>query len=218
MSKKNHTRASRRPSPGLIVGSVALIVALGGTAFALPGKKKIDKNDLRRGVVKAKNIQSQAVKASKLRNQAVTSAKLRNLAVTTPKLGNDTVTKAKLAPTATPPVVAYGHVADPLGAGDPALQNPVGLTSVVEHLAGADGATRVIVNPSVLPGATLARCAVTATLTDDADPSGALGVPGFVNVATGGGLAANHIQVQTRDETAGLADRSYFIEVSCPGT
>lgn len=46
----------RAPAPGTVLGLVALIVALAGTAVALPGKKQIDKNDLRANVVKSKHI------------------------------------------------------------------------------------------------------------------------------------------------------------------
>ncbi|MBM3667702.1 MAG: hypothetical protein FJW90_09540 [Actinobacteria bacterium] len=46
----------RAPAPGTVLGGIALIVALAGTAVALPGKKQIDKNDLRPNVVKSKHI------------------------------------------------------------------------------------------------------------------------------------------------------------------
>ena len=57
-------RGTRRrlPSPSLVVSCVALIVALAGTAVALPGKKVIDKNDLKKNVVKSKNIKGEQVK------------------------------------------------------------------------------------------------------------------------------------------------------------
>jgi hypothetical protein len=54
--------AAGRPSPSLVVSCVALIVALAGTAVALPGKKVIDKNDLKKNVVKSKNIKGEQVK------------------------------------------------------------------------------------------------------------------------------------------------------------
>jgi hypothetical protein len=57
------SRASvRRPSPGTVLGLIALIVALAGTAVALPGKKSIDKNDLRANVVKSKHVAPDAIK------------------------------------------------------------------------------------------------------------------------------------------------------------
>jgi hypothetical protein len=50
-----------RPSPSLIIACLALIVALGGTAIGLPGKKEIDKNDLRKNVVKSKNVKDDSL-------------------------------------------------------------------------------------------------------------------------------------------------------------
>lgn len=48
------------------VAYVALFIALGGGAMALPGKKVIDKNDLKKSVVKTKNIKKGAVTDAKL--------------------------------------------------------------------------------------------------------------------------------------------------------
>lgn len=63
---------SRRPSPALVVATVALIVALGGTAYA--------------GVTVA--------------NNSVGSKQLKNNAVTTSKIKNDAVTASKINPSA----------------------------------------------------------------------------------------------------------------------
>lgn len=52
----------RTPAPGTVLGLIALIVALAGTAVALPGKKSIDKNDLRANVVKSKHVAPDALK------------------------------------------------------------------------------------------------------------------------------------------------------------
>jgi hypothetical protein len=43
-----------------VIGYLALFVALGGAAYALPGKGVIDKNDLRKNVVSSKNIKANA--------------------------------------------------------------------------------------------------------------------------------------------------------------
>jgi hypothetical protein len=64
-----------RPSPALVLSFIALLVALGGTAIALPGKKSIDKNDLKFNVVKTKNIKNGVVTTAKLGGEAVTAAK-----------------------------------------------------------------------------------------------------------------------------------------------
>lgn len=65
------------PSPGTVLGVIALIVALSGTAYAL----KLKKN---------------SVGPKQLRMGAVTEAKLAPGAVTTTKLGNGAVTHSKL--------------------------------------------------------------------------------------------------------------------------
>jgi hypothetical protein len=65
----------------LLVALIALVAALGGAAYALPGKKSVDKNDLAKNVVKTKNI----------KNGAVTGAKLAP-----GLLGGDTLPKAYL--------------------------------------------------------------------------------------------------------------------------
>jgi hypothetical protein len=46
----------RRPSAAMSVAFIALAVAIGGTASALPGKKSVDQNDLRKNVVGSKNV------------------------------------------------------------------------------------------------------------------------------------------------------------------
>ena len=68
----------RLPAPGLVVAIVALVAALAGSAVALPGKNTVDGNDLRAGVVKAKNIKNSAVTRAKIRVNAVTGARVAN--------------------------------------------------------------------------------------------------------------------------------------------
>jgi hypothetical protein len=86
----------RRPSPAMGVAFLALILAVSGTAVALPGKNTVDSGDLKRGSVKGPDIARGAVTSTKLRNGAVTNPKLRNGAVSTAKLRNDAVTGEKV--------------------------------------------------------------------------------------------------------------------------
>ena len=53
------------------VAYTALFIVLGGSAVALPGKKSVDKNDLKKNVVKTKNIKNKAVTRAKLANNAI---------------------------------------------------------------------------------------------------------------------------------------------------
>jgi hypothetical protein len=65
-------RFSAKPSPAMAVALVALIVALSGSAIALPGKNKVDKNDIKRNAVGAKQIKAGAVGGSEAKNNALT--------------------------------------------------------------------------------------------------------------------------------------------------
>lgn len=58
----------RRPSAGLIVGFIALFIAIGGTAGALTGQRTVFADDLRTGSVAARAIASGAVHDTELGN------------------------------------------------------------------------------------------------------------------------------------------------------
>jgi hypothetical protein len=73
MSSRITAQPRRHPSPGLVLGAAglltgvaALIVALTGTATGLPGKFRVDGNDLRPRVVKPFNIQRNAIRPYRL--------------------------------------------------------------------------------------------------------------------------------------------------------
>ena len=70
---------TRMPSPSMIVAMIALMVAVGGTAWAAT---QLPKNS-----VGPRQLKSQAVTPSKIKPKAVTGGKIRSGAVTEPKLG-----------------------------------------------------------------------------------------------------------------------------------
>lgn len=45
-----------RPSPAMVVAVISLIMAIGGTAFALPGRFSVGRDDLKQSVVGARAI------------------------------------------------------------------------------------------------------------------------------------------------------------------
>ena len=67
---------ANRITPGLVVAVIALILALGGTASALPGKKNVDGNDLRKDVVKSKNLVDGQVRLNDLDDDSVDSTRV----------------------------------------------------------------------------------------------------------------------------------------------
>ena len=84
----------RRPTPGFVLGLIALAVALGGTAWAAT---KIDTGDIKSKAVTSKKLDTAAVTAKKIADNAVTSAKIADNAVTSAKIADGAVTSAKLA-------------------------------------------------------------------------------------------------------------------------
>lgn len=88
----------RRPSPGTILGLLALIVALAGNANALGTHVVVRKGDIAPGAVTARSLAAGAVHPKALAKGAVTSRKLRKGAVTAPKLASSAVTTRALAP------------------------------------------------------------------------------------------------------------------------
>lgn len=97
MTEKTSVRPARRPTPVVILATIALVLAISGAAVALPGKNKVDRNDIRKNAVVSKAIKGGAVTNSKLSAGAVTSSKLADGAVTNTKLVDAVVTEAKLA-------------------------------------------------------------------------------------------------------------------------
>ena len=77
-----------RPSPAMVVALLALIVALGGSAYAA---KKIGSKQLKKNAVTTKKIKNGAVTGSKIANNAVTTGKIADNAVTAGKIAGATL-------------------------------------------------------------------------------------------------------------------------------
>ncbi len=86
-----------RPSASLVISFIALAVAISGTAVALPGKNKVETNDLEKRAVTSKKIASKAVTTKKLQNLAVTSAKLGAGSVVGDKVADNSIGDGKLS-------------------------------------------------------------------------------------------------------------------------
>ena len=91
-----------------IVGYLALFVALGGTALALPGHKTVKGDDLADGAVKKRALASAAVVSGKLAGGSVKAEKLAAGAVGNTQLGDDAVDRKKIKAQA----VAGSKIAD----------------------------------------------------------------------------------------------------------
>lgn len=76
-------RILRRPSLGTILGSLALMVALGGTAAALPGTNTVNSGDVKPDTLKAADIKTGAVKSGEIDSGAVQDSELGTIVVRT---------------------------------------------------------------------------------------------------------------------------------------
>ena len=94
-----------RPSPALVVASIALLAALGGT-----------------GVAAVANVPNNSVGTSKIKNNAVTAPKIASNAVTSAKIAGNAVTNAKIANGTIQPadLSAAAKTAGPQGPAGPA--------------------------------------------------------------------------------------------------
>jgi hypothetical protein len=88
---------ANRVTPGLVVAVIALILALGGTASALPGKKNVDNNDLRKDVVKSKNLVDGQVKLNDLGDDSVDSTRVLDGALRGIDVQDNSLTGADVA-------------------------------------------------------------------------------------------------------------------------
>lgn len=52
----------KRPSPALLVSVIALVLAMAGSAVALPGKDTVGASDIKKGAVRSKQIKDAKVK------------------------------------------------------------------------------------------------------------------------------------------------------------
>ena len=87
----------RMPSPALVLGVVALVVAMSGAAIALPGKNSVKSNDIAKGSVKSKQIKADAVKKKHLKEGSVTAAAIAEGAVGSAAIADGAVGSSELA-------------------------------------------------------------------------------------------------------------------------
>jgi hypothetical protein len=84
----------------MVVASIALLVALGGTSVAAVNQlaaNSVGTSQLKSNAVTTPKIKNGAVNASKLASNAVVAAKIASNAVTTAKIAGNAVTNAKIA-------------------------------------------------------------------------------------------------------------------------
>jgi hypothetical protein len=89
----------RRPSAGVVLGTLALVVAVAGNSGAFAGTKVIvRKGEIAKGAVTAKTLASGAVHPKALAAGAVTAGSIKGGAVGSAALAPDAVTAPAIAP------------------------------------------------------------------------------------------------------------------------
>jgi hypothetical protein len=85
---------SRRPSPAMIVATLALFVALGGSAYSAA---KIGGRDIKTGAVGSRAIANNSIRSSDIRNGVVQSGDVKDDSLTNADIDNTTLRAASAA-------------------------------------------------------------------------------------------------------------------------
>ena len=115
----------------MVVASISLLVALGGTSVAAVNQlaaNSVGTSQLKNNAVTTPKIKNSAVNASKIASNAVVAAKIASNAVVTAKIAGNAVTNAKIANGTIQPadLSAAAKTSGPPGA--PGAQGPTGPT------------------------------------------------------------------------------------------
>lgn len=193
----------RRPSAGLVVAVVALVMALGGGAYAAA---TITGNDIKNGSITGKDVKNGSVPGKKLKANSVTGTQVKESALGQVPSAADADTLDGQPPTSFQVdwVLVQGTAAG---------------ATVLAQSGGFSVARLGTGVYSVDLGESAVRRPLSATIN-------AGGGPGFVSAAPCGGTANNpggvncggindnnHILVLTQATNAAAADRTFYLEV-----
>ena len=187
------------PSPALVVASIALIAALTGSAIALPGKSKVQRNDIRKN----------AVTGPKIRNNAVTGRDVREKTLgEVPRAATAGSADSAATLAGSPPSAFGSRLFAVVEGADGSLHSGAGVVST----SGSDGTYQVKFDRD------LSQCAAIGALSDmDLGTSQPLG--GTVSVGLGDfeGTDPTTLYVVTRSGggSAGITARDFAIRVDC---
>jgi hypothetical protein len=87
---------SNRPSSGTLIAMIALVLALGSSAWALPGRDKVDANDLSKGSVTTRALAAGSVGAPAIAAGAVGQSEVADASIREAELGPESVGSGEL--------------------------------------------------------------------------------------------------------------------------
>src|SRR5215216_511732 len=86
-----HRLISRRPSPAMAIAFVALLVALSGTAVALPGTNTVNSGDIVNNTIRSKDVRNNTVRSKDVRNGSLTGADVQDNSLTGADINESTL-------------------------------------------------------------------------------------------------------------------------------
>jgi hypothetical protein len=186
-----------RPSPAMVIASIALLVALAGTGYA------------------ASSLPTNSVGNAQLKSNAVTSSKVKDHALLKVDFAANQLPRGAVGAPGPPGAPGNSGARGPTGPAGPsssglwAVVNPVGslargagVVSVV-HAAGT-GIYRVQFNRNITQCAWLATIGSATSVT----------TYGFIETELASSTT-DTVHVGTRDMNAAVADRGFHLAVSC---
>ena len=184
----------RTPSPGLVISSLALFVALSGAAYAA---STIGSSDIIDGSIRNRDFKDGTLRGNEAKRNGFGGGAIKESSLDASQLHADKIGKVKNAGT------ADGLTRQAVVAATGTLSRGSGATSVTRS---GEGQYQVVFSADVK------SCAYFATLGDTADgapPAGEIAVSSLAGNANG-------VLVVTRDSTgAATADRPFHLIVSC---
>jgi hypothetical protein len=202
----------------MVVASVALLVALGGTSVAAVSQlaaNSVGTSQLKSNAVTTPKIKNSAVNASKLASNAVVTAKLAGNAVTNAKIANGTIQPADLS--------AAAKTSGPAGpAGPPGPAGPAG-AAAAKGWASVDSNGTLVRNRSAASAQRNGTGQYQVIFSQDVTGCSyqvSRGGPGTglsLGEITAGQLpnVAAGVRIFTANSAGALADTAFFVAVIC---
>jgi hypothetical protein len=123
-----------RPSHATVVAYLALFVAIGGTAVALPGKNTVDSGDIVRGQVRSSDLQDNGVRSRDVRDDELRSEDVLDEGLTGDDVAPNSLAGGDIAEGSlgTVPSAEEADYADSIGAGS---VHPFNFTTITRRTA-----------------------------------------------------------------------------------
>ncbi len=189
---------SFRPSPAMIVASVALLLALTGSAIAAGlTKDSVRSSHILNGTVRSVDIRDNAVNAPKIAPDAVGAEEIAENAVASPEVAQDSLTAGDLAPAS----VTSSEVADQSLTANDLGPDSVGSSEIATDAVGSSEIAADSVGSSELQTSSvrandlgpITQVSNTVTIKAGDNASTTVTCPAGTTVISGGGSANSYL-------------------------